>query len=465
VEHDLGIRRFLAVGWVERLRRKVAPLPGARVVRGYRVVGWVLTILSAVAGAGAASAALAYDGGTPVNVFGFMAVFVLLQALLLVLMVCLMSVRRALGASLAVGWVQGLVVWASRTRWVDRVLKTPDDGPPELRAGAGVRLYGDVERWLLFSMAQRLGVVFNGAALVTSLALVSFTDLEFSWSTTLDTDAEDVRAVLDVVATPWSWCVSHAVPSPEVIEQSQWVRRGGGRFVGDGADPDEVRRWAGQWWRFLVAALICWGLLPRVVAYSLGRWRVQRSLATTSLDHAAFQRLYERLLPPTAGWTGPDPDQVRASTRGRRKGRAGRREAAAPPVSSAVGLVTWGRLAEGVAGLPDVVQRRFDRVVEPVVVAGGPDLDADDDAIRVLAEAGVTMVVVAVEVGVQPTREIFSFLRELRDGLGARAQLVVSLVRRDGDRWAGPDQAEGDAWAARVADEGDPYLRIDEVTA
>ena len=68
-----------------------------------------------------------------------------------------------------------------------------------------MRLYGDVERWLLFSMAQRLGVVFNGAALVTSLALVSFTDLEFSWSTTLDTDAGEVRAVLDAVAAPWAW--------------------------------------------------------------------------------------------------------------------------------------------------------------------------------------------------------------------------------------------------------------------
>src|SRR5690606_17221665 len=125
-------------------------------------------------------------------------------------------------------------------------------------------LYADVERWTLFALAQRFGVAFNLGALVVALVLIAFSDLVFSWSTTLDVDAASVHRGVRAVALPWSWLPA-AVPSLEVVEASQWSRMQG-RFVG-GTSADEAVRLAARWWSFLVAGLACWGLAPRLFAW------------------------------------------------------------------------------------------------------------------------------------------------------------------------------------------------------
>lgn len=465
---------------MERLRGKVPVLPGARMERGYRLVGLLLGLLGITLGGAAASAALAYDGSTPVNVFGFLAGLVLLQVVLLAAMILIMVFRRAAGTGMVMGWAQGLVVWMSRARWVDRMLRSiPEETTASVQAFQSRRsLYGGAERWLLFTLTQRFGALFNASALVTCLLLVTFTDLAFSWSTTLSLDAGDVRSTLEWIALPWSWAVTDAVPSGEVIARSRWVRSAtGGDFI-SGGSLAEIQSWAGAWWRFLVAALCFWGLLPRVVGCIVGRHMTAKALASVTLDHGAFQRLYERLIPVGATWTGPAPDDVGtedvaeladegvpkpSETRKRTPRPRSRAPRESIPARTGSAVVLWGSLLRASDILRPLVAARFSDTVTSLGGAGGADLADDRATIDAIGAGSPARVVMVVEAGVQPTKEIFGFLRDLRDAAGARAQLVVALVQPSDGGWAGPDDAERTAWRVRIDGWGDPYLRYEDL--
>ena len=266
------------------------------------------------------------------------------------------------------------------------------------------------------------------------------------------------------------------MPDAEVVRRSQWVRRAGGKFI-EGSTEADVKGWGSAWWRFLIAALCFWGLLPRLVAFLVGRWGTARALARVTLDHAAFQRLYERLLPVEATWTGPAPDAVgdseiaakapaSAGSKGKRpRGSRARRGstggAASPATGSAV--VLWGSLAGHGDDLAAIVSRRFSDDVTSQGRAGGADLADDAAAVAVIAGARVARVVLVVEAGVQPTKEVFGFVRDTRDGADARIQIVIGLVQASDGGWINADGAERSAWATRVEREGDPYLRFEDL--
>ncbi|MAG34516.1 MAG: hypothetical protein CL908_26905 [Deltaproteobacteria bacterium] len=473
IASDVGFRHRAAGGWLAQLRGKVKRLPGARMERGYALVGWILGALGVVLGVGAASAALHYDGSRPVNVSYFIAVFVGLQVTLLVAMILMMALRRAVGTSTLIGWAQAFVVWLSRARWVDKLLRDlPEDAGGEL---ASVRsrtsLYGGVERWLLFGLTQKFGVLFNLSALVTCLMLVVFTDLTFSWSTTLNLTGEELHGIVETIGAPWSWCLGDAVPDSDTIQRSEWVRHGTPKFEGK-PSLEDVQKWGSVWWRFLVMSLIVWGLLPRLLAFLFAQWRVRRSLARTDLAHGAFQRLFERLVPPPAGWSAPAPEDVAAPPPAKRpqRRRATRRKkkegaTKTPAKEPTAQAIAWGRLARHRATLPPVVERRFGWDVGACHSAGGAKLEDDAACVDALVGAAADRVVLLVEAGVQPTKEVVGFLVDVRERLGARAQLVVGLLAGDPDGWHDADAEEVQQWQSRLDAVGDPYLRVERMVA
>ena len=70
-----------------------------------------------------------------------------------------------------------------------------------------------------------------------------------------------------------------------------------------------------------------------------------------------------------------------------------------------------------------------------------------------------------VEAGVQPTKEVVGFLVDVRERLGARAQLVVGLLAGDPDGWHDADAEEVQQWQSRLDAVGDPYLRVERMVA
>src|SRR5690606_17475325 len=104
------------------------------------------------------------------------------------------------------------------------------------------------------------------------------------------------------LATPWHFWGDQWLLSIDQIRDTQYFRLEG-RYVpsGDGERVHDVQI-VGSWWRYLVAAQITYGFLPRFVLWLLSGAMFRRSLRTIRLDGLAFgairRRLIDAMLPP-----------------------------------------------------------------------------------------------------------------------------------------------------------------------
>lgn len=523
LDSDVTLRRRLAVAWIERLRQENDALPGVGLDRAYRLVGAGLALAGLLIGIGAAKAILSYDGHEPVNVFHFVAVFFGLQILLVFLMLTAMGCRRLFGTWHVPGFLPRLVRSLSRTRWLRRFASLPasDDGSSRDRAFESLRtrraLYGDVERWHLFTLAQRFGIWFNVGALVTCLALVWFTDLAFSWSTTLDLSPADVHQGFTYLSAPWRTLVPEAAPSEEVVLASRWVRHGGGHFE-TGLSLAEALPLARRWWRFLVSGLVVWGLIPRLLLWILGTWRGRRAMGAVMLDHVGFQRLFDRLAPPivareipeskraatlstdrnrvseTAG-TGkapttpgsrprvrPRPPEARDLPKQDRPETAPDRALSREPSASALspakrdeGLsgapiearpakvaaaILWGRLATLRPGLEAALRTHASKPSQVIGLAGQADYEADVDSLKAAKTAQPARIDVLIEAGVQPTKDILAFLQSLRRELPENAMIRTVLLAASSGTFKAAEDDELEQWRRVASKLRDPYLDV-----
>lgn len=452
IEEDPELRRRVALAWLDRVRAPDERTPGRRLWAGYRLAGWILAVLFLFFGAGAARAVLSYEGENPVNVFYFIAALILTQVALLTLMILFLTLHGLFRGGDFLGGMQSLIVRIGRMRFVDRFVG--GSAADAARAVGAFRarhsLYGDVERWTLFQLTQRCGVFFNVAALATALWLVVFSDLAFGWSTTLDVEADQVHSVVAALAAPWEWAAPSAVPDADLVRATRWVRGPvEGHYVG--ARPG-VEIPAATWWRFLVLGLFTWGFLPRFTAFLVGRWRARRALRRVHLDHVGFQRLFERLAPPAAAWIAPAPESVGFSP----PPEAGTSAAAGAVATAGAGrcrVLLWGALAGRAEGVEDRIEARFGWPADASHAVGGADLAGDDRALAAIEAAKARRVVLVVEAGNQPTREVVSLLADVRRRTPERTPIVVALL--------GAEPDEVDQWRHRLDQEADPWLRVE----
>ena len=453
------LRHRICRHWLDLLPTNAQEiLPGARIEGGYRLAGWVLFAVFILAGMGAAGAALSSGTGAPANVLVFIVVFFLLQILLLLLYPVFMVWRHVRGGGSS-PWLQNLVVRLSRVRFLDRALGKAGAELPETFAHLRLRqtIYGRVQQWMLFTLVQRMATGFNLAALATSFYLVTFHDLAFSWSTTLEIQPDDLQRGLEWIAKPWAWLDVGSV-SPDAIAVSRYVPIEGGYLdhsqIAD-VDPVELRR---TWWPFLVAGLVTWGLLPRALAFLVGSFFTHGASRRVPLNHMAVQHLFERLFPPTASWSGPAPEQVRGEAPVIPAGTPTTRPARL--AAGACDVVCWGTLSTAQTAVVGHLQARFDCEVGKVLTAGLADMGTDRKTISSLARRKPKRVVVTLPEGQQPTVEVMRFLRDLRQQLGPKSELVVGILASDGAGFDDVDADELDSWRRYLLAEGDPYLTL-----
>lgn len=129
------------------------------------------------------------------------------------------------------------------------------------------------ERLRMLATLQQLWLIAGLGLLLGYLTLLLFTDLAFGWSSTLIDEPGRVVSLTQAVAAPWQWFWPSAVPSGELVEATRYAR----------IDPlaNQVQ-WAGDWWRFLLASLLFYNLLPRsLIAIGIAlvlSWRGQHQL-------------------------------------------------------------------------------------------------------------------------------------------------------------------------------------------
>jgi hypothetical protein len=315
------------------------------------------------------------------------------------------------------------------------------------------RLYGEVERWTWLSASQLFGVSFHTGALASALALVTLTDLAFGWSTTLSVEPSALERVTHTLALPWAAWLPDAVPSAELIETTQYFRgsehtlaRGGNHT---GGDPMH----SAPWWRFCAACMVTYGLLPRLVLFTIARWKFRGAVRRAFARQPAVLALRDRLehsLVETEAENAEAPLAPRAR---------GVRPAAPPPARGThCAALAWSGFPMDV----DASLRCVGLVADARLRAGDGALEDDAAAIEALRRRPAGEVVaVLVKAWEPPLLELADFLHELRAALGdGRVVALVPLAQDASGQPALPSASALGPWRNAVLQSGDPWLAL-----
>jgi hypothetical protein len=321
--------------------------------------------------------------------------------------------------------------------------------PPELAAlfdwHASRASAGRFAKWQLLYYSQVAAVAFNVAALATAIMLVTFTDLAFGWSTTLDADPAVVHRIVTAIAWPWHALAPSAVPSAALVEESQFFRLQGGAALTPG-----VSRALGAWWPFTVAAIVTYGLLPRLALLVLAAARLRSATAALLLDDPRVTALLDRMGAPeietaAAEHEAPPPPDV---------GGAGAARPLRPPAGSAHAVIWEDCLDVGAAR--DYARAKLNFDVVAVTEAGGSrGLDADRGALEAIATAEPRALVVLTPAWEPPLLELDDFLRAIRSRVGPEASIVVAPVPEAG---RAVSEVEAATWVRAMRRIADPKL-------
>lgn len=132
------------------------------------------------------------------------------------------------------------------------------------------------QRLEMLAILQRLWRVLAIGMLLGYWMLLLFTDLAFGWSSTLLDDSNLITSLARSLAWPWHSLWPGAVPDADLVAATRYVR----------IDPnlgDPQVQMAGNWWKFLMASLICYNYLPRLVLSGIIAWRL-RGLSDRALE-------------------------------------------------------------------------------------------------------------------------------------------------------------------------------------
>jgi hypothetical protein len=417
---------------------------GARLDRLRTVVTLAMAAVGMLAGGAVALTAFAYDGSQPVNVVRLLALLVGVQLVFLLLTLLLLLPGRVPGLR----HIQDLLTALNPGAWAAAIFRKIAKLPPSVERlfdrhaprAAAIRF----AQWQVLYWSQTAAVAFNVAALATAVALVTFSDLAFGWSTTLEADPAAVTRAVQRIASPWAAAVPAAVPSAELVEQSQFFR-----LEGSAAVPASPRT-LGAWWPFTLLTLLIYGLAPRVLLLGLATVRLRAATKRLLLDDPGVTALLDRMASPKIE-TAASEHEIAPPL------ELGVAPAAPRAITGRAQALIWEN------GVPtdaarDYARRHLGLDLTGVVTAGGGELAADRAALdRLAAHAGETLLVLT-PAWEPPLLELLDFLAELRRRAGPDVSIVVAPVP-DGPRAV--TEVERSTWTRALARLADPKLYVE----
>jgi hypothetical protein len=431
---------------VHRVRgwwRAVAPEEdgaGARLQRIRVAITAVMVLLGALLGVGVALAAFQYDGSQPVNVVRLIALLVVVPALFLIASLLFLPGRIFLLRGLQ-DLLAPLNPGAVALAVFRRIARASPDLARSFDWRAGRSSTGRFAKWQLMCWSQVAAVAFNAAALVTALLLVTFTDLAFRWSTTLEIDPEAVTRIVHAIAWPWHALVPSAVPSAELVEASQFFRLDDGLASG---------RALAAWWPFTVLTILTYGLLPRLVLLAVSVMRLRAAERAVLLDDRGVTALIDRMASAAVETAAAEHAETQAAPSAD--------AADYPEATGRARAVIWESCVSAERAREHARKRLGLDLVAVVEAGGSRTLGADRQALDSLAAADPGTVVVLTPAWEPPLLELLDFLVALRRRVGPEHSIVVAPVA-DG---AGTVTAvEHETWARAIGRLRDSRLYVE----
>lgn len=422
--------------WLEQVG--AAGPEGAKLATMVRAISALAFLCGLALGAATAAVVFAYDGSRPVNVLYVLAVLVLLQLGLLVLLAVMLLPGGRFGV---VRGIQELLSVLSPGRWL-RTLS--------VHLGRGARLppslqRGRVAKWLALYWSQLFAVAFNAAAVTWALVLIVVSDLAFGWSTTLQFSPQEFTDWLQLLAAPWAQLLPDAVPSEEMVAATRYFRLDEGSYSIPPADVSVL----GAWWPFLIACLVVYGLLPRLILWAVARWRLRCVLTAGLLEHPLVPALLDRMNQPYID-TRAEESEARAPLV----------EGAVPEIDAAaladqqVLAITWADAVSEQAIAARLRKSLRVRTLETFSAGGSATLVEDQAVVDgVGRRADAVWVVVLVKTWEPPMLECLEFLKAVREA-GATRLLIAGVSLAEEDQRSQYEEAQ--VWRRRLAELGEP---------
>jgi len=433
----------LVTRWLASLPRSSAgSTAGERVERAHVIANWLVFVVFALIGVTIALAVLQFTGDHPINVFVVLGVFVFLQWINL-----LGTFAAFVWSRSSPGFLAHFPLSALVRKLIVKIAGADDAG----RFLARRSLYGGVERWVLFRAMQLGAVAFNVGAISTFIAAVSFTDLAFAWSTTLQVGAEGLQRFCEGLAAPWRLWLPDAVPTLDLVGATQYFRIDSAYVNAPAGARVRDAALTGGWWPFLLMSLLVYGLLPRLALAVWGTVGMHRAFHKLSFDTPEETEVIARLTNPRVRRVqGNDPGNVAPLGEGHppldRPQQFNRDE---PAIA-----VRW-RDAEisDDAFLRRLHERFGARVEAPIASAGGHD-HREDEALLRRIERSEQPVLLLAEPWNAPDRAFKRLIQSLRAHGHSSRKIYVLLTT------GGSDEQRG-VWAGYLAELGDPYIALD----
>ncbi|KYJ85473.1 DUF2868 domain-containing protein [Sulfurovum riftiae] len=417
--------------WVEaNLKRLSRPLL-SETISGY-LYGITLTlgVIAFFLGFFSGVALLSYSGHEPVNVIYFMAMVILLP--LITMTLALFSMLRA-NAS------RSFLVHISPAYWMEKVLRLlPGRVQQSLEE---LHVNPSLLNWLIIRRSQLLALVFSIGLLLALLAMVVTKDIAFAWSTTLHVTPQEFHTLLETIALPWKGLFPSAVPSLELIEQSQYFR------LGERLDPQMVENASklGEWWKFLAFATLFYAIILR-----LGMWVVsiigyRQALKRSFLNLDGVQSLLKAMNEPLITTSSPQREQQ----------FDGKGNHYAQEIRTFDGsydrTLGWAMSEEVLPVLNDAMQ-----IISPVLEDVGGTNTLDEDREIVLKSKGE--VLLYVKAWEPPTMDFMDFLEELAK---VADKIIVAPVGTAPNGYL-PKENELAVWGRKLQDLGEKkvWLKI-----
>ena len=429
--------------WVEALRGgDDQPSVGDRVERAHVLSNGLVVSIFFLIGVTVALAVLQFTGDHPINVLVVLGVFVFLQLLNLI-----GTVVAFIWSRFSPGFFERFPLVALVKKLIARLVGPEDAGQIMARRS----LYGGVERWVLFKSMQIGALAFNLGALLTLFMVVTFTDLAFAWSTTLQVGASGLHRFCEILAWPWHAWVPEAIPSEELVRSTRYFRLEGTYVNAPSGLRVQEAALAGGWWPFLLMSMLVYGLLPRLLLYILSTIGLHKAFGNLPFDTPDVEEVIARLTTPRVRSVHQnDPGNVAPLGDGHQPlGRLERFGQDGPAIA-----VRWRDAEISEAWLSSRLKEKFGATFDKLISnAGGHDYSEDEALLRRLEENNQSVVFVA-EPWNAPDRAFKRFVRLLRERGDAKRKIYV-LLTQDGD----PEQRE--VWAGYLAELGDPYIALD----
>jgi len=350
---------------------------------GDRTLGWLILALVALAGIAAMTGFLLANAHGIVNVLWFLTLFVLLPGLF-----CLFS-GAALLWSMFGGRPPGFSLNPARLV-VQKAMSDPRYWQD----------FGELVRLALLRYGQDMGIAFILGALLAYLVILAGNDFSFVWSSTFEFSDASVLAFADGFSTPWAWLFPGATVDAQVVANSRY------HPAMLEMSPEQLRSMR-NWWRFLLAAMLCYVLFPRILLWFLSRYQYRARLSAAFTAYPGADLILRRMATAPVVSQGLSTQEPGGQNPGMRE-------------QDGVLVVSWSGaiVPEEFADYPEVTG-----IPSGQVLPAGLSLAEDTQALERVRGGPEKLVMVVVKSWEPPMSDLADFIEEV----AAVASCVVFL--------------------------------------